>query len=438
MKYLSVISKNISKDIKKYICFICLNIGVILANSNIVVNNISLPVIVETSEKLPLVSLQIVFQNSGSVQDGKLPGLAALSAGVLNEGTSKLGSTKFANKLESKAISINTSNGKETFVIEVESLSEYFDDALGFLEELLNDKNLKLKTLEKLKLLSDSTISSREDDFDYVASKNLYSLLYKGTYLANPTIGTKESIAKISLKDIEKFYKENLTLDNVMISFAGDLKKYEKKIAKILSSLPLQSDKNELKYTPIVDKPKDITIKKDTEQAYVYFASKYNLDVKSEDLYKAKVAFFILSSSGFGSRLMEEIRVKKGLAYSVYGNLSMNLSHSLYQGHLQTKLESSDDAIKSVKAEIAKFVKNGVTKEELESAKKFILGSEPLRNETIFQRLNTKFSSFYKGYDEDHHEKELRLIEKLSLDNLNTFIKEHKEINELYFSIVTK
>jgi predicted Zn-dependent peptidase len=91
-----------------------------------------------------------------------------------------------------------------------------------------------------------------------------------------------------------------------------------------------------------------------------------------------------------------------------------------------------------VKDIVKEFVKNGVTKDELKAAKKFLLGSEPLRTETFSQRLNRSFTLYYKGLPMDYPQKELEKIEKLSLEELNDFIKSHKEINQLSFSIVTK
>jgi predicted Zn-dependent peptidase len=90
-----------------------------------------------------------------------------------------------------------------------------------------------------------------------------------------------------------------------------------------------------------------------------------------------------------------------------------------------------------VKELISEFVKNGVTQKELDSAKKFLLGSEPLRNEILSQRLSKTFMEYYKGLEIGYSTKELELIEALTLDSLNEFIKSHKEINNLTFSIVT-
>ncbi|WP_323669815.1 M16 family metallopeptidase [Aliarcobacter butzleri] len=170
----------------------------------------------------------------------------------------------------------------------------------------------------------------------------------------------------------------------------------------------------------------------------MYFGSSFNIDSKDEENYKAKVASFILGGSGFGSRLMEEIRVKRGLAYSAYGNISINKTHTYFSGYLQTKNETAKEAQELVSKLVDEFVENGVTQEELTAAKNFLLGSEPLRNETLAQRLNKSFTLYYRGLDQDYSKKELEKIQNLKLEDLNNYIKSHKEINNLTFSIVRR
>jgi len=87
---------------------------------------------------------------------------------------------------------------------------------------------------------------------------------------------------------------------------------------------------------------------------------------------------------------------------------------------------------------MAEFVKNGVKKEELEQTKKFLLGSEPLRVETMSQRLNRTFMEYYNGHKLGYAQEELERIKNLKLEELNEFIKAHKEILEMSFAIVTK
>jgi len=134
---------------------------------------------------------------------------------------------------------------------------------------------------------------------------------------------------------------------------------------------------------------------------------------------------------------MEEVRVKRGLAYSAYGRFVVNKSSSYFTGYLQTKLESQKEAIDVVKDVITNFIKKGVIKEELESAKKYYLGSEPLRVETLNQRVGRAFSEYYSGAGLGFSKEKLEIIKNLKLEDLNKFIKEHSEIGKLSFFIVT-
>ena len=263
--------------------------------------------------------------------------------------------------------------------------------------------------------------------------------MFKGTVLAQPSNGTKKSVESINLEDVKNFIKSHITRSNLIVVLGGDidLKYAKKEISKIVKELP-KGSVGEVKHYAVIKKPTESILKRDTKQAYVYFGSPYNMRVDSKDYYKARVATFILGTGGFGSRLMEEIRVKRGLAYSAYARVSVSKSSNYMTGYLQTKLDSLDEAKKTVKEVVAKFVKKGVTKEELEQTKKFLLGSEPLRVETMSQRLNRTFMDYYKGFKLGHSEQELEMIKNLKLKDLNKYIKEHKEILELSFAIVTK
>ena len=422
--------------------FIILMLGqVIMAATieHIEVNGIKVPVIFEQDKRLPLVTMQFTFTNSGSITDTTKAGLAKFSAKLMNEGTKKLGSSAFAEALEAKAIHISSSTGSETFVMEVGSLKENFNEGLKHFDSLLQDPNFSKEAVQKVKTMTLGSLSAKENNFDYVASNELKAVLFKGTVLAKPSSGTIESVKTIELKDVKKFVSSHLTQSNLIVVLGGDidLKSAKKSIAKIIQKMP-KGSVEPVKHYETIKKAKESVLKRETEQAYIYFGSPYNMSVDSEDNYKARVATYILGTGGFGSRLMEEIRVKRGLAYSAYARVHVSKSSSYLTGYLQTKIESGDEAKKTVKDVIAKFVKEGVTKEELEHTKKFLLGSEPLRVETMSQRLNRTFMEYYKGFELGHSDKELEKIASLKLKDLNEFIKSHKEILDLSFAIVTK
>lgn len=394
--------------------------------------NLNIPLLYEFDNSMPVVNFKLIFKASGSVANGKFPGLANLVAKMLNEGTSKLGVSEFANLLELKAVNLSVFSGFETFGFEINTLKENFDYGLNLLISLLKDPNFTQKTLDKIKTLIKGEIASNNTDFDYLSRTELNRLLYENTSLEYPQIGTLESIDKIGLNEVKEFF-DALFLENLFIVLAGDVKE-NINLNELLNCFK-NGNKNNLPFIKTSDEQKLSFVKKQVEQAYIYFGAPYN--VKKDEIFKANVAIFIFGSSGFGSRLMEEIRVKRGLAYSIYARADFGLSSSKIWGYMQTKNESKDDAIEVIKSEFLKFVKDGVSQDELNSAKNFLLGSVVLQKETMFGRINIKQKEFYMGEEFGELERTLEKIKALNLDDLNKFIKAHDEILNLSFSVVS-
>jgi len=395
------------------------------------------PFIFEEDKNLPIVSMQLIFKNSGSLTDTK-DGLVKLTAKLLNEGTLKDGSVGFATKLESRAITLGTHAGAETFVIELGALKSEFRYGVDLLKELLKDPNYSEESLSKIKTQTIGSLKRKESDFDYISSLTLKGMIFKDTPLAKPSLGTVESVKSITLDDIKKHVQEHLGLENMIVLMGGDMNQSEASALTKEVLLEFSTVKvNPIKTVKAVSKSVTKETIVESQQAYVYFGAPLNIAYDSKDRHLGKIASFVLGSSGFGSRMMEEIRVKKGLAYSAYSRFNINKSYSYFSGYLQTKIESGDEAVKSVKEVVRIFLDKGVTKEELESAQQFILGSEALRNETMSQRLGRAFQEYYTNKPLGSHVEELKRIEAIELDELNAFIKQHQEIAEISFSVVT-
>ncbi|MDR1976801.1 MAG: insulinase family protein [Campylobacteraceae bacterium] len=405
---------------------------------NIDINGVTVPVIFEEDKSLPIVSMQLVFLAAGSIEDNGIEGLSHFSAAILNEGTGKIKAADFAKELENRAISFGVSGGRETIVFELSSLKEEFGFGANMTKALLLKPNFSKEAYKKVNMQTLGEILNKESDFDYAASLQLRGLMYKNTPLGTANLGTKESIKKINLSSVEKFIKSHLDLSNLIVVIGGDISEDEAKklLSDTLAVLP-KGAKRGLGFFEVSNQKESAVQTKKSEQAYIYFGAPFDMKLGSKDAHKARVASFILGESGFGSRLMEEIRVKNGLAYSAYSRLSTDKTSSSFTGYLQTKIATREQAQALVVKIIKEFTQNGVTKEELEQAKRFLLGSEPLRVETLSQRLSRSFYEYYSGLGLGYSKKQLENIEKLQLEELNEFIKAHQEINSLIFSIVT-
>lgn len=378
-------------------------------------------------DHLNRIVLNFIFENSGQLYSKN--GVANLTAKMLNSRGSLIHkNNEFSEILDNNAIHFSANTGRETFSIAMTFLKEKQDLAYEMFTEILKSPNFNNESLEKTKKETIAKLITQENDYDYVASKLLNEISFDGE-MSQP-IASKE-VENIQLEDIKKFFN-SLSKEKLVVMAGGNINEKELNLEKITSFLP-SSPKIKNKF--FIPKIAFKSITKNVEQSYIYFLAPFN--VEKNQRYKAKIATHILGSGGFGSRLMEEIRVKKGFAYSVYAKNNFSKTKEILSGYMQTKIENQEEAIKTLKDEISKFTKNGITKEELESAKQFLIGSEPLRNETMSQRLNRKFNEYYEDLGENYFNKELELIKKISLEEMNEFIKLHTEINNLSMAIVT-
>ncbi|MDQ7047949.1 MAG: hypothetical protein Q9M39_10245 [Sulfurovum sp.] len=119
-------------------------------------------------------------------------------------------------------------------------------------------------------------------------------------------------------------------------------------------------------------------------------------------------------------------------------SLRRTKSVSYLSGYMQTKLSTQDEAKALIQEVVDTFVNKGITQKELDDTKKFLLGSEPLRTETLSQRLSRAYSDFYYGRPLGFAKEQLKKIDSVTLKEINDFILSHKELSDLSFSIVTK
>ncbi|MCB4746456.1 MAG: insulinase family protein [Sulfurovum sp.] len=397
-----------------------------------------IPIVFETGNFVPIISMQLVFTNAGHLSNEK-DGQADMSARILNEGTKKEGAVGFAKKLDAHAIELSAHVGRESFVIELSALKGEFKYGVDRLKELLENPNFTQEALAQVKQQKVGQLTQKKSDFDYIASTGLRQELFKGTPLARSYNGTMDSIKAMKIVDIEHFLKTRLGYNNLVVVAGGDID-FDKIQHYLLQVLPLlhKSKTKPTKFVRASDNNRTRLIKKDTQQAYIYFGAPFDYSYKEKDQYKAKITEYLLGGAGFGSRLMEELRVKRGLTYGAYCVLRRTKYSSYLSGYLQTKLSTQDEAVKLVQKVIKDFVAKGISAEELKAAKEFLVGSEPLRTETLSQRLNRAYSEYYYGRPLGFSQEQLKKIEKVTLKKINSFIKVHSELTDLSFVVVTK
>ena len=211
-----------------------------MAEEKLQINNTAIPLIYEHNSQLPLFYIQLVFKGAGSMSDGAHLGLSEIVSSLLNEGTKKLGATKFAEKLEEKAISLSAESDSESLRISLTGMKAVQKESLSLLKDLLIDPNFTPQALKKVKEDAIVSLSEKEDDYDYQANRLLKSMLFQGTALEFPSSGTPQTIEKISLKDAQQFYNTHINLNSLSVVAGGSisLSEISKDLSTALQNLP--------------------------------------------------------------------------------------------------------------------------------------------------------------------------------------------------------
>ena len=425
---------------KKLIISLLLLQGLAMAASlnKITIKDATVPIVFEEEKYIPIVSMQLVFSNAGHLSN-TIDGLADMSAKLLNEGTAKDGSIGFATTLDAHAVDLSTHVGRESFVIEISALKSEFAYAVERLKTLLSDPNYTKEALEQIKHQKLGWLMQKKSDFDYIAATKLRATIFKGSALARPYDGSVQSIKKISIDDIKTFITTHLGYNNLIAVVGGDIsiKEMENYLQEIGALLPKVQTKEAEKINAS-NKKETVLTYEDTQQAYIFFAAPFNYSYRQKEQYLAKIAEYLLGGAGFGSRMMEEIRVKRGLTYGVYASLRRTKTVSYMSGYMQTKLSTQTEAKELIQSVVDDFIKNGITQKELDDTKKFLLGSEPLRTETLSQRVGRAYDNYYYERPLDFSTQQLLALEKVTLKEINDFIASHTELSDITYSIVTK
>jgi zinc protease len=264
-----------------------------------------------------------------------------------------------------------------------------------------------------------ASIQSAEDDPGEVAQKEFQKNLFvKGPY-GHPVEGTKESLPRLSREALQKFYRTYYHPNNSILTVAGDVTTEDAR-TKILPRL-MKWQMAEIPKVPFISnfakKQKMIKIDRSITQANIILGHQ-GVSRQNPDFYALTVMNYILGGGGFASRLMEEIRNKRGLAYSVASFFDAGKYPGSFQIVLQTKNASAREAISIALQQMERIRKEPVSEKELEGARKYLIGSFPLRLDTQGSIANFLAQLEYHGLGLDYPERYPSLIQSVMREDV--------------------
>lgn len=331
--------------------------------------------------ELAMLDIAITF-DAGSSRDGELAGLSKLTHGLLNTGTGQLDADAIAERFEDVGARYGASVNLDRSSVALRSLTDeaLLTPALNTFIDILTKPSFPEKDFSRIKNQSLIALKDAEQSPADIASRAFYKAIYGEHPYASPSLGYKESIDAISLSDVKKFHKQYFVAENALIAIVGGVDiQQAKNIAEQVSQHLAHGDKPEDIVPPrALNDVADIYIPYPSQQAHVYLGL-LGIQRGHPDYFNLYTGNQILGGGGFTSRLVKEVRVKRGLSYSVYSYyFPLHLPGPFTLG-LQTRSDQAQQAAEVSLETINKFVDEGPTKEELASAKNNIIGGFPLR-----------------------------------------------------------
>ena len=367
---------------------------------------------------IPFMSLAMRFEG-GAIGDPKgKEGLANLMSGLLDEGAGDLDSQAFRTELEDLAIRLSFDAGRDAFTGNLKTLTENRERAFELLRLALTEPRFDDEPVDRIRGQIQAGLRRRSQDPDYLASRNWFETAFAGHVYARPVEGTIESVAAITADDLQDFVESRLARDNLLIGVAGDITAEE--LGPLLDHAFGALPKSSIKLSPAKTEPRQtgtIIVRQDVPQSKVLFGQE-GLEREDPDFYAAYVTNHILGGGGFTSRLTNEIREARGLAYSVYSYLYPADFAPLWLGGLGTANASVAEALNLVRQELKRMAAGDVSQAELDDAKTYLTGSFPLRLTSNDRIASLLVSMQADDLGPDYLEKRNGFIEAVTLSDI--------------------
>jgi len=328
---------------------------------------------------LPLLSVSVHFKGGSALDPPGKAGLANMVSGLLDEGAGELDSQAFRTELEDRAVRLSFEAGRDEFTGSLKTLTEHRQRAFELLRLALTEPRFDEEPVERIRSQIQADLRRRSEDPGYVASQTWFETAFPDHPYGRPVRGTVESVAAIGTQDLRRFVQDRLVRDQMTIGVAGDITAAELGPLLDLAFGDLPADGPPIEVEAAVPAVSGtVVVRKPLPQSQVMFGEG-GLMRSDPDYYAAYVANHILGGGGFTSRLTDEVREKRGLAYSVYSYLYPTEFAPLWLGGAGTDSVRVGESLEIIRAEVARIAAGDISAEELDDAKTYLTGSFPLR-----------------------------------------------------------
>lgn len=381
----------------------------------------------------PVTSIDFAFVGAGATADANdKQGVASLAAGTMDEGAGPFNSLAFQKRMDDLGAGVSFRAGRDHFSGTLTSLSATMPQSIEMLRLALTAPRFDRDALQRIKGQILSILARDAQNPNTIAARHWMAQSFPGHGYGRPVRGTQASVGALTRSDLTAFVATRLGHNNVRLSVVGDVTPAEagRLIDRAFGDLPAVA----LRETTVEIKPAATgtdMISLPIPQTILQFGMPGILR-DDADFLPAYVLNHILGGGSFSSRLMIEVREKRGLTYGIGTGLAPYQQAGTIMGSFATKNESAGQAMEIVRDVIADIAANGVTADELAKAKQYLIGAYPLRFDSNDKIAGQLLGLQLAGLDPNYFVERNDLIAAVTLDDLRRVATRLLKVDQLY------
>lgn len=367
---------------------------------------------------IPIVALEISFAGGALIDPAGKAGLARMAMGLLDEGAGELDAVAFATRRDELAARFGFSAERDSVGVSASMLLETLEPGTELLATALAAPRFDAAAVERVRGQLLSQIAEDANDPGEIVRHAWYARAFPDHPYGTPVDGTAESVATITRDDLAAAQRALMTRATASIGVVGAIgpEAAGRMVDKVLAGLD-EGTPREIEPVEGAPPPGVEVIELDVPQSVAMFGHG-GIERADPDFIPAYVMNYALGGGGFNSRLMQEVRVARGLAYGVYSYLANHRGAALHLGGVQTANARVAESLRVIRAEWARMAGEGVSAEELDGAKRYLTGAFPLSIDS-----NAKIADFLVYMQEkdlgiDYIDRRNELIEAVTLEDI--------------------
>jgi zinc protease len=385
---------------------------------------------------IPFTALEIRFRGGTSLDAEGKRGAIYLMTALLEEGAGDLDSRAFARAVEELAASFSYDASNDSVSISARFLTENRAEAIALLRETIHAPRFDQDAIDRVRAQVISGLSSDAKDPDDIATRAFSRLAFGDHPYGSEGKGTIESVSALTRDDLIDAHARVFARDRLYVGAVGDITPEDLSalLDDLLGDLPQEGGAFP-GHVDVALTGGETVIEFDTPQSVAVFGQR-GIERDDEDFFAAFVLNHILGAGGFESRLMTEVREKRGLTYGIYTYLAPKDFAAIYAGRVSSSNDRIAEAIAVTRAEWERMARDGVTEKELADAKTFLTGAYPLRFDGNSRIASIMVGMQMQGLPVDYIATRNDKVNAVTLEDINRVAAELLDPENLHFVVV--